>query len=95
MVSDIACARLEVWQLVVIVLIPKTDGGQRPIGLLPAAIRLWMRARSPQLRRWEADNNPDGLYGGADRSAARAAWLAGFEGEAAQPRGCLLHSGPP
>jgi hypothetical protein len=31
--------------LVVIVLLPKDDGGHRPIGLFPGVIRIWMRAR--------------------------------------------------
>ena len=31
--------------IVLICLLPKTDGGLRPIGLLPSLIRLWMRAR--------------------------------------------------
>ena len=45
------------WQLVVIALIPKSDGGRRPIGLFPATIRVWMRARSAALRHWEAEND--------------------------------------
>ena len=31
--------------LVLIVLLPKPDGGLRPIGLFPTFIRVWMRAR--------------------------------------------------
>ena len=30
--------------LVLIILLPKTDGRLRPIGLFPAVVRLWMRA---------------------------------------------------
>ena len=39
--------------LVLIALLPKPDGGFRPIGLLPTAPRLWMRARRQAARRWE------------------------------------------
>ena len=64
-------------------MLPKPDGGTRPIGLFPAAIRLWMRARAPSLRRWESQHNPDEIFGSGDRTAIRAAWLVGFEAEAA------------
>ena len=66
-----------------IVMLPKPDGGTRPIGLFPAAIRLWMRARSPGLRHWESTHNPEDIFGNGERTAARAAWLAAFEAEAA------------
>ena len=35
---------------VLVVLIPKPDGGRRPIGLLPLLIRWWMRARLASAR---------------------------------------------
>ena len=38
--------------LVLIVLLPKTDGGFRPIGLFPTIIRVWMRARMFAARAW-------------------------------------------
>ena len=38
--------------LVLIVLIPKADGGLRPIGLLPTVIRVWSRARAILARTW-------------------------------------------
>ena len=41
-------------RLVVIVLLPKPDGGRRPIGLFPTPIRIWMRARSDIARRWDS-----------------------------------------
>ena len=31
--------------MVLIVLLPKPDGGRRPIGLFPTIVRIWMRAR--------------------------------------------------
>ena len=38
--------------VVLVVLIPKHDGGRRPIGLFPGLIRIWMRARMPILQKW-------------------------------------------
>ena len=39
--------------LVLIVLLPKPDGGIRPNGLFPTIIRIWMRARIWAARQWE------------------------------------------
>ena len=73
----------ERWRLVLIVLLPKPDGGRRPIGLFPAVIRVWMRARSAALREWEQHNARPGLYGAAGMAASRAAWLSAWEAESA------------
>ena len=32
--------------VILVVLIPKSDGGKRPIGLFPSIVRIWMRLRS-------------------------------------------------
>ena len=40
-----------------VVLIPKTDGGRRPIGLLPMAIRWWMRARLRVAQKWQMEHD--------------------------------------
>ena len=45
------------WTMVLIVLLPKPDGGRRLIGLFPAAMRIWMRARAPALRKWDQHNS--------------------------------------
>jgi hypothetical protein len=42
--------------LVIIALLPKTDGGFRPIGLMPFMPRLWARVRRRCAREWEAKN---------------------------------------
>lgn len=44
----------EVVQPVIIVLLAKADGGYRPIGLILALPRIWMRARRAVAREWEA-----------------------------------------
>ena len=67
---------------VLIVLLAKADGGRRPIGLFPALIRIWMRARAEHAREWEDRHQRGYLYGGKGRGAQRAAWQNGFEAEA-------------
>ena len=72
-----------VLDLVLIVLLPKADGGLRPIGLLPTVIRVWSRARAVISRAWEAETAHPSLYGSAGMGAQRAAWLEAFRAEAA------------
>ena len=69
--------------LVLIVLLPKTDGGLRPIGLFPTIVRLWMRARIGVARAWEATNSLPSLFGSAGMGAQRASWEAAFMAEIA------------
>ena len=80
----------EVIQLVLIVLLPKADGGLRPIGLFPTVVRIWMRARVTIARVWEAQNALPSIYGGAGMGAQRAAWEAAFIAELAALRD-LVH----
>ena len=70
----------------VIALIPKADGGRRPIGLFPAAIRVWMRARASALRRWESENDRGCIYGSAGKAAKRATWVSAWEAESAKSK---------
>ena len=73
----------EACELVLIVLLPKPDGGRRPIGLFPTTIRVWMRARAQSLREWEARNQHPGLFGSKGMSATRASWAAAVRAEVA------------
>ena len=72
------CERTGEWPagvaLVLIALLPKTDGGFRPIGLLPTTTRLWMRAMRKAARRWEELNEREWLYAGKGKGANVAAW---------------------
>ena len=61
-------------QLVIVVLLPKPDGGFRPIGLIPALPRLWMRARRTVAKNWEASQPRPYLFAGARKGATVAAW---------------------
>ena len=81
------CERTGVWPagiaLVLIALLPKPDGGFRPIGLLPTPPRLWMRARRKAARRWEELNEREWLYAGKGKGANVAAWKQAFFAELA------------
>ena len=69
----------EVLNLVLIILLPRSDGGFRPIGLLPTIIRIWMRARYGIAR---VHSLPI-AFGGPGRSAQYAAWQAALTAECA------------
>ena len=73
----------EVLNLVLIVLLPKPDGGFRPIGLFPTIIRVWMRARVCVAKAWEVANAHPCLFGGPGMGAQRASWQAAFASEMA------------
>ena len=66
---------------------PKSDGGYRPIGLFPTAIRVWMRARSTVARDWEELTAGPEMYGCRGMGAQKAAWLEVFGAEAATAGG--------
>ena len=73
----------DVLSLILIILLPKSDGGVRPIGLFPSVIRIWMRARVYIARAWEAEHALPCLFGGQGMGAQRAAWEAAFAAEVA------------
>ena len=49
----------EAVHVIVIVLLPKSDGGFRPIGLIPWMPRIWMRARRDVATHWERTLLPE------------------------------------
>jgi hypothetical protein len=73
--------------VVVVVLLPKNDGGFRPIGLIPNAPRVWMRLRRPVAKKWEIACDRKYLYAGAGRGSTVAAWKQSARGEAAAATG--------
>ena len=79
--------RLGSWEaaigLVLVVLIPKGEGGLRPIGLLPTLIRIWSKARRQVARDWEEKEWRGYLYGGKGAGAQVAAWKHAARTEAA------------
>ena len=60
--------------LVIIALLPKAEGGFRPIGLVPFLPRLWMRARRRIAKAWEETQQRQYLYAGRGKGANVAAW---------------------
>ena len=64
----------EVIGIVIICLLPKSDGGRRPIGLLPTPIRIWMRMRLDVVRAWQAINERPYFYAGPLKGATVASW---------------------
>jgi len=66
---------------VLIALLPKSDGGRRPIGLFPAIVRVWARARRAAARAWESLHAKPYVFGAAGMGAQRAAWQCAFRAE--------------
>ena len=73
----------EILDLVLIVVLPKGDGGFRPIGLFPMEIRLWFRCRLNLTRIWEAQNALPSVFGGPGMGTQKAAYQIAFISERA------------
>ena len=69
---------------VITALIPKGDGGWRPIGLLPTVLRVWARVRGVTVGDWEATQERSYLFGGRGKGAQLAAWKFAARAEAAR-----------
>ncbi len=78
--------------LVIVVLLAKKGGGRRPIGLLPAAYRLWARVRQVEVRRWEVDWDRRYFAAARGKSAADVAWLRSLRAEYASSTGATAAS---
>ena len=70
-----------------ICLIPKSDGGRRPIGLLPAIIRVWERSRRPVIQAWRATVERSYNWAAKGRSPEDAVWQQALKGEVAKADG--------
>ena len=55
-------------------LIPKVDGGDRPIGVLAAIVRAWEGLRMPVMNQWLRSIERDYDWAAAGRSAEQAVW---------------------
>ena len=69
--------------VVMVALLPKTDGGWPPIGLLPTLVRVWAKARSKVAEEWESKNGRSYIFGGRGKGAQVAAWGHAARAEAA------------
>ena len=70
--------------VIMIVLIPKADGGRRPIGLFPSVICIWMRCRLDVAQAWVSEHDREYMYAGPSKGAEVASWRQSLLGEAAQ-----------
>ena len=81
------CERLGLWPGAVrhamLHLIPKREGGERPIGLVDGLCRLWELVRRPLMRAWRADTWRKYDYGARGRQSTDAVWLQSLFDEAA------------
>ena len=71
----------------IIALIPKNDGGRRPIGLLPALVRLWEKIRRPVVATWRVSVLRPYNWAAKGRSPQAAVWKEALRSEAACARG--------
>ncbi len=71
--SEKSGRRQEAVELIIIVLLPKPDGGFRPIGLHALLPRLWMKTRRAVCIKWERCQHRPYLYGGKLMGAEVAA----------------------
>lgn len=82
------CEREGQWpnivRLVIVVLLPKSDGGFRSIGLLPLLPRTWMPSRRDVIRKWERRNDRGWVYAGTGKGADVAAWKQAARAEYAK-----------
>ena len=69
--------------LVLIAMLPKSDGGMRPIGLFPSLIRVWMRLRRKQCVEWERKHHREFVYAGKGKGADVAAFKVAARAEVA------------
>ena len=68
--------------VVIVALLPKPDGGHRPIGLFPTLVRIWARLRKELSRQWERDHERPYFFAGAGKPATVAAWSMAARAEA-------------
>ncbi|CAK0816105.1 unnamed protein product [Prorocentrum cordatum] len=80
------CEQLRAWptsiRLLVIFILGKTDGGGRPICLLPTPVRIWEGSRAHILEAWEAENSRDYDWAAPGKSSEQAVWRVMLDDEA-------------
>ncbi len=75
--------------LVLVKMIPKKDGGRRPIGLLPSLYRIWAKVRRGEVRDWERKWARSYFAAGPGKAAETAAWVSALRAElAAAAKAC-------
>ena len=74
-------------ELAMVHLIPKASGGRRPIGLLASLVRLWERARRPEVECWLGSCRREYNWMCKGKGAERSAWAQNICEEAALASG--------
>eukprot|EP00959_Pyramimonas_sp_CCMP1952_P173908 3633789-Pyramimonas_sp.AAC.1 len=59
---------------ILLAMIPRDDGGRRPIGVLQGNIRIFGRLSRFEAKRWEEARPRSYLFGSKGRSCERAIW---------------------
>ena len=70
-------------RLIVVALLPKPDGGFRPIGLAPWLPRVWTRARRSITLQWERLHSRHYFYAAEAKGATVTAWQQAARAELA------------
>ena len=71
-------------QLLMVALLPKPTGGDRPIGIFPTCLRVWTKWLQPLYAgAWEKANPRAFFYGEEDKSCDQAVWIQAATAEAA------------
>ena len=83
----------EVFNLVLIILLPESDRGLRPIGLFPTITRVWMRSRILGAKAWETITAVPTIFGGPGMGAQAAAYQVAFVAEAAVLKSMVYAAG--
>ena len=67
--------------------IPKEDGSNRLIAVMPTLLRVWSRARQPLAAQWEEDHPALEFWGGVGKSSTQAAFELQADREVATLQG--------
>ena len=67
---------------ILVALIPKSDGGRRPIGLLPTIVRVWERVRKPIVAAWRCTVERPYNWAAKGRCPQDAVWRRALMDEA-------------
>ena len=79
--------------IILIALIPKPEGGKRPVGILRGLVRLWERVRRPIVELWRVGVARSYNWAAKGRSPQDAACMQAFKAEAAAAKGLSAAAG--
>ena len=74
-------------QTILVMQIPKSDEGRRPIGLLPTLVRVWAKARKPIVETWRSTVEKSYNFATKGKSPETAVWVQAHNAEVARSTG--------